>query len=79
MKVVHKGGLASSDMMIVLNSMKLSQLVQQLWGQIHGTGYKILVRKSEGRRPLERPYRNRVGKVWTGFIWLKIGTSGGLL
>jgi hypothetical protein len=46
--------------------------------------YKILVGKL---KPLERPRRrgevnirmdNDV-KLWTGFIWLRVGTSGGLL
>jgi hypothetical protein len=51
--------------------------------------YRILVGKPEGRRPLGRPRRRwmdnikidlRVGwVVWTGSIWLRIGTSGGLL
>jgi hypothetical protein len=40
--------------------------------------YRLLVRKFEGRRPLHRFLRNG-GKVWGGFIWLRIGTSGGLL
>jgi hypothetical protein len=50
--------------------------------------YRILVGKPEGKRPLGRPrrrwvdnikmdQRNRMG--WSGFIWLRIGTSGGLL
>jgi hypothetical protein len=52
--------------------------------------YNTLVGKPEGKRPLERrrcrwgiilkwilgKYR---GKVWAGFIWFKIGTTGGLL
>jgi hypothetical protein len=37
--------------------------------------YKILVGTPEGKRPLGW----KDGKVWTGFIWLKIGNSGGLL
>jgi hypothetical protein len=51
--------------------------------------YKILVRKHVGRRPLGRPrYRwkdKRMdlkeigGKVWNKFIWLRIGTSCGIL
>jgi hypothetical protein len=53
--------------------------------------YRILVGKSEGKRPLGRPRRRWVdnikmvlreredGMVWTGSIWLRIGTSGGLL
>jgi hypothetical protein len=49
----------------------------------------ILVGKLEGNRPLGRPRRRWVdnikmdlrlaGVVWTGFIWLRIGTNGGLL
>jgi hypothetical protein len=50
--------------------------------------YRILVGKPEGRRPLGRPRRRWVdnikmdlrerqdGMVWTGSIWLRIGTSG---
>jgi hypothetical protein len=51
--------------------------------------YRILVVKPEGKRPLERPRRRwedniRMdlrydGAIWTGLIWLRIGTSGGLL
>jgi hypothetical protein len=54
--------------------------------------YRILVGKSEGKRPLGRPRRNWVdnikmdlreiewdGMVWIGLIWLSIGTNGGLL
>jgi len=51
--------------------------------------YKLLVGKSEVERPLRRPRRKwehnikvdlkECGKVWTGFILFRIGTSGGLL
>jgi hypothetical protein len=54
--------------------------------------YRILVGKPEGKRPLGRPTRRWVdnikeylreigwdGVVWTGLIWIRIGTSGGLL
>jgi hypothetical protein len=51
--------------------------------------YRILVGKPEGMRPLGRPRcrwvdsikvdRREDGMVWTGLIWLRIGTSGGLL
>jgi hypothetical protein len=51
--------------------------------------YKILVIKSEGKLPLGRPSRryddikwilkNYGMGVWTGFIWLWIRTSSGLL
>jgi hypothetical protein len=33
----------------------------------------------DGRIILEEILGKCGGKVWTGFIWLKIGTSGGLL
>jgi hypothetical protein len=32
-----------------------------------------------GRIILKWSYRSRFGRVCTGFIWLRIGTSGGLL
>jgi hypothetical protein len=52
--------------------------------------YKVLVGKSEGKRPLERPTcrwedgirmdLREIGLgVWIGFDWLRIGTGGGLL
>jgi hypothetical protein len=51
--------------------------------------YRIVVGKTEEKRPLGRPLRRWVGNikidlrqdgmVWTGSIWLRIGTSGGLL
>jgi hypothetical protein len=47
--------------------------------------HRILVRKLEGKRSLGRPRRWWVdnikmdGLVWIGLIWLRIGTSGGLL
>jgi hypothetical protein len=52
--------------------------------------YRILVGIPEGRTPLGRPRRRwednnqmdlqEVGRgAWTGLIWLRIGTGGGLL
>jgi hypothetical protein len=52
--------------------------------------YKVLVVKPEGKRPLGRPrcrWEHRITmdlretgwRVWSGFIWLRIGTGGGLL
>jgi hypothetical protein len=52
--------------------------------------YRVLVGKPEGKRPIGRP-RHRwedvlewilgglVGRVWSGFTWLRKGTVGGLL
>jgi hypothetical protein len=52
--------------------------------------YRLLVRKPEGKRPLGRPRRRWVdnirmdlgevdGVMWTGLVWLRIGTGGKLL
>jgi hypothetical protein len=47
--------------------------------------HRILVGKPEGKRPLGRPIRRWVDNikinwmVWIGLIWLRTGTSGGLL
>jgi hypothetical protein len=52
--------------------------------------YRGLVDRPEGRRPLGRPrrrlednikmYLREVGwGTWTGLIWFRIGTGGGLL
>jgi hypothetical protein len=54
--------------------------------------YKLLVGKSEGRRPLRlgRPRYTLVDNInidlgemvwliWTGLVWVRIGTSGELL
>jgi hypothetical protein len=51
------------------------------------SAYGVLVGKPEGRRPLERPRRRWEDnikmdlkevecRVWTGSIWLRIGTGG---
>jgi hypothetical protein len=52
--------------------------------------YRYLVGRPEGRRPLGRPKRRWEDNIkmdlqevgwgaWTGLIWLRIGTGGGLL
>jgi hypothetical protein len=47
--------------------------------------YRLLVRKSEGKRPLGRLRRRWVanirmdGVMWTGLVWFRIGTGGELL
>ena len=63
-------------------------------GHVAGKGerrgaYRILVGKSEGKRPFGRPRRRWDdnilifgtwdGEAWIGLIWLRIGTGGGLL
>jgi len=53
-----------------------------------GIGYRVLVGKPEGKRPLEIPrldgriilrwvFRKWYVKVWIGSIWLSIATGGG--
>jgi hypothetical protein len=55
-----------------------------------GGAYRVLVRKSEGRRLLGRPWYKGEGNIklglqevgrgaWTGLIWLRIRTDGELL
>jgi hypothetical protein len=50
---------------------------------MHGekrNAYGLLVGKPGGKSPLGRPNcRILDGVVWTGIIWLRLGTSGGLL
>jgi hypothetical protein len=52
--------------------------------------YNIFIEKSEGKRPFGRPrhrwgnsiridFRGMGGEEWSGCIWLRIGTSNGLL
>jgi hypothetical protein len=59
-------------------------------GHVSRTGEEVLVGKPEGKRRLGRPRRRwengmridhgEIGwGVWSGFNWLRIGTSGGLL
>jgi hypothetical protein len=52
--------------------------------------YRLLIGKPDGKRPLGRPRRRCVdnirailerwdGVMWTGLVWLRIGTGGELL
>jgi hypothetical protein len=45
---------------------------------VHGVSY-VLVLGVDRKIILEWILGKQVGKVWTGSIWLRIGTSGGLL
>jgi hypothetical protein len=40
--------------------------------------YKGLVLKSEARIQFKIILDEICGRLWTGFIWLRIGTSGGV-
>jgi hypothetical protein len=33
----------------------------------------------DGRRLLKRIFKKWAGRAWTGMIWFRIGTDGGLL
>jgi hypothetical protein len=52
--------------------------------------YRVLVGRPEGKRPLGRPgriwedntnivFKRWDGRTWTGSIWLRIETGGGIL
>jgi hypothetical protein len=48
--------------------------------------YRLLLGKPEGKRPLGRPrsrwmdnIKMELLQMWTGLIWLRIGTGGELL
>jgi hypothetical protein len=51
--------------------------------------YRLFVGKPDGKRPLGRPRRRwidnikmdllEIGVLWTGLVWLRIGTGGELL
>jgi hypothetical protein len=50
--------------------------------------YRLLVGKPEGKRPLGRPRHRWMDNIkmdllerllWTGLVWLRIGTGGELL
>jgi hypothetical protein len=49
-------------------------LVKNLKGRDHSEGVGI-----DGRIILKWILRKMCGKLWTGFIWLRIGTSDGFL
>ena len=64
-------------------------LARSTYGRDDGCS-QVLVGKSEGKKPLGRPwfrwednikwfFKNWDGELWTGFIWLRIGTGGWLL
>jgi hypothetical protein len=81
-KELH-GVYSSANITGVTKSKKLhGRSMWQVWAERRGA-CMILVGKPEGKRPLRKPRRRKDLKetcwVWTGFIWLKIRTSGGLL
>jgi hypothetical protein len=73
---------------IKLRKMRLAGYVARM-GEGRGA-YRILVGRPEGRRPLGRPRLRWEDNIkmdlqevewgaWSGLIWLRIGTDGGLL
>jgi len=61
-----------------------------LWRGTVKVQNRVLVGRTEGKRPRRRPWRRWVDKIkmdlnavewgaWTGLIWLRTGTDGGLL
>jgi hypothetical protein len=69
---------------------KFKQLFNKMFTATTKCAYRVLVGKPEGRRPLGRPRRRCENNVkmefremgrgtWTGLIWLRIWTGGGLL
>jgi hypothetical protein len=51
--------------------------VARMWEKRNA--YILLVGKPEGKIPLGRPRRRCDGVMWTGLVWLRIGTGGELL
>jgi len=66
--------------------MRLAGLVERMGGR---GAYRVLLGRREGKRPLVRPRRGwencikwifeKCDGAWSGLIWLRIGTGGGLL
>jgi hypothetical protein len=76
--------LYSSPRIIIMKSRRIwAGHAARMWEKRNA--YRILVGKPEGKKPLGRTRRRWVDNmdghrmVWTGSIWLRIGTSGGLL
>jgi hypothetical protein len=70
---------SSSSIIRIMKSRKM-----RLVGNVARMGekrnaYRLLVGKPEGKRPLGRPRRRWDGLMWTGLVWLRIGTGGELL
>jgi hypothetical protein len=93
-------GLHNEEPHSLYSSSNISRMIKSIrkrWtGHVTRVGekmnaYRILLGKSEGKRPLGRQRRRWVDNIkidlrerengvgWTGFIWLRIWTSGGLL
>jgi hypothetical protein len=82
---------SSPSIIRMIKSMRIKWAVHVARMGEKRNAYRILLEKPEGKRPLERPRckcvdntrikmeLRYVGVVWPGSIWIRIGTSGGLL
>jgi hypothetical protein len=80
---------SSSNIIRMIKSTRMRWAGHVAWMGENRNAYRILAWKPEGKIPLGRPRCRWVenikiglrydGMVWTGSIWLRIGTSGGLL
>jgi hypothetical protein len=91
---LHNGELnflySSPNIVRVIKSRRMRWVRQEAGMRERRGAYRVLVGKTEGKRPLGRPRRRwqdnikmdlqRVGwRAWTGLLWLRIGTGGGQL
>jgi hypothetical protein len=71
-----------------VKDIEMGRHVEHMWAQ--KSAYRILMENPEGKTPLRKPGRRWEDNIkanirelgcggWTGLIWLRIGTSGGLL
>jgi hypothetical protein len=90
LRILHKEELSdlysSSSVigMVMSRKMRLAGHVARI-GEENKNVYMLFVVKPEGRRLVERPRHSWVDNiridrvVWTGLVWLRMGTSGELL
>jgi hypothetical protein len=68
----------------MIKSRKIKWMEHTTHKRMMRNGYKILVRKYEGKRTFGRPKHRCIlekhgRSVWTGYMWLRIMTSGWIL
>jgi hypothetical protein len=70
---------SSPSIIRIIKSRRMGWSGHIAWIGEKRNGYRLLVGKPEGKRPLGRPRRRWDGVMWTGLVWLRIGTCGELL